>query len=611
VTSRIPLALLALSSVAFLPGALDMWELPKVFMVALACLFAALAPPSGRIPAWMWVFVALTTAVLVVAAIAGAAPVSQLFGRWPRYEGAVTIPAYIGACWCGARLLGPGASPETREFAIRLFAFSSIAMGLIAILENVGHPILSAVGDRSGSLTGNASAQGVIGVMFAGLLITSTVRARFRCRSIHTWSVTLGFGCAIATVVLSGSRGAIGALLGICLIFAVVIVARRPAKRRNATIALLAFIALSTVLGVVPATQDRVFSPSLMAIATVSDRFAIWREASSLLLAHPLLGAGPSGYSDAIVTEHTSTWFRQVGPSTVIDSPHDWIVQAAIAGGIPLLVLSLSLIVLVIISGCRSVRVVATAGNEFDLLCGSLLALVGCTIALLVHFTSPTTTLLTAFLVGIVVSKPASHAYVIRTSRRMWGTLTFAAWVVFLGVTAFAEIPLASGIRQAQGGDLAGAQYSFELAQSLRPWDVDTTLLAAEAFASAADRGVPNAARPATAWARDALGMVPTSVQAGKALAVGMQYSGEFSASAGTLNHLRLEAPNDPDLEHRLGGVLILEGDYAAAQAALERASTLAPDDLNTWITLNYLYTLESNHAGIARTSSQINRLTR
>jgi O-antigen ligase len=608
---RVPLAFIALMSVAFLPGALDMWELPKVIMVALACLFAVLASPAGRVPTWMWMLIALASAVLVVAAISGAAPVSQLMGRWPRYEGAVTIPAYVGACWCGARVLGPGASRETREFGVRLFAFSSIAVGLIAILENVGHPALSAVDDRSGSLTGNASAQGVVGVMFAGLLIVSMARARFRLRSVHAWSVSLGFGCAVVTVVLSGSRGALAALFIVGCIFAVFIIVSRPAKRRNATVVVCAFIALSAAIGAVPATRDRLLGVSPMAIDTVRDRLSIWREATNLLVAHPVLGVGPSGYSDAIVTEHTPTWFGQVGSNTVIDSPHDWLLQAAVAGGISLLVISLSIVILVVVSGCRSVRAADSAGNESDILCGSLLALAGGTIALLVHFTSPSSTLFAAFLVGIVVSRPAPRSYVTTTTRRLWRVSVFAVWVACLAVTAFAEVPLESGTRQAQGGDLAEAQCSFELAQSLRPWDVDTTLLAAEAFASAADRGVPNAAHPATTWARAALGSAPSSVQAAEALAVGLQYSGDFSASAETLNRLSLEDPNDPDLEHRLGGVLILESDYAGAKAALERASALAPNDLNTWITLNYLYKLESDQAGISRTNIEIDRLSR
>lgn len=53
---------------------------------------------------------------------------------------------------------------------------------------------------------------------------------------------------------------------------------------------------------------------------------------------------------------------------------------------------------------------------------------------------------------------------------------------------------MAAGVRAASVGDMAGAEASFEAALRLRPWDSDTSLLAAQAFAGPATSGDSTAA---------------------------------------------------------------------------------------------------------------------
>ncbi|TFD47320.1 hypothetical protein E3T55_15355, partial [Cryobacterium frigoriphilum] len=99
--------LLVLASIVLLPDAFVRWFLPKDLVAAAAVAVASVAVARGRLPR-AFVLASLGAGVLVlVAVLLSAAPGAQLWGRWPRYEGLITLPVYFGAVWAGARLLGP------------------------------------------------------------------------------------------------------------------------------------------------------------------------------------------------------------------------------------------------------------------------------------------------------------------------------------------------------------------------------------------------------------------------------------------------------------------------------------------------------------------------
>src|SRR3978361_1460002 len=71
-TALIALALIALAIIFFLPGAMNRWILPKEVILAIACVFAALATPVGRLPRWLLIATGIAALILVIASLAGA-----------------------------------------------------------------------------------------------------------------------------------------------------------------------------------------------------------------------------------------------------------------------------------------------------------------------------------------------------------------------------------------------------------------------------------------------------------------------------------------------------------------------------------------------------------
>jgi len=592
--------LAAASIVVFLPDAMNRWVFPKEFILAIGVVLASLAVPAGRLPRWMLALVGLSCLVLLGAALAGATPLSQLWGRWPRYEGLVTLPVYAAALWAGSRLLGPAATPLARRVFLRTIAIASSGVGVVAIFEAVGlRPIPSDLA-RPGSLLGNASDQGIVGLMFVALLAIPALGRTPLVVPRDALLLRIGLGSALVSVVLSASRSAIAVL--VVLILAVgtywVLSRRRGERLRAALVGAGALAAVLAGIFAFPLTRARVTGSASLVETDFGDRFTIWSEAAALAANHLGFGVGASGYLDAIAPLHSENWFAQVGANTTIDSPHNILLQAILAGGIPLLLLGLAIAAAVLVIGFRRWRAAVITGGaegEADLLAGSLLAIAAFGMTLMTHFTAPGTTILAAILVGIVVSTPptspplASRPLTIVTGLRRGRLAALVALVVFLGLCSSAELPLQRGIELAAAADVAGADAAFSTAQALRPWDGDVASIAAQSFAAAAESGVEGGPFMAVQWATRALDTVPNSVLAAKALAVGAQYSGDFDTAIAVLAPLADRVPTDPQVAHRLGGMLALTGDLDGARVELERAARLDPDNTDVQLTLEYV----------------------
>jgi hypothetical protein len=366
-------------------------------------------------------------------------------------------------------------------------------------------------------------------------------------------------------------------------------------------------IALLLLVAVIPLTRNRILGTSALAGGGFSDRTHIWTESWALLGDSPILGVGPSGFLDAASAVHDSDWYTTSGAGVTLDSPHNWALQAMIAGGIPLLIVAVALCAAIITAGTRARRALPGTAPRADLIVGAVVALVGYGIVLTTHFTAPATTILAAVLGGLLVAAPASKAHSAWVSRARGSLIVL--WVVALLVSTAAEFPLRAGVDQASMFNASAADSSFHLAQSLRPWDADAASIAAQSFAASAEAGDAAAAVLATEWGRVALDRVPGSVLAAKALAVGQQYSGDAAAAASTLTALDARAPNDPEVAHRLGGVLFLLGEVDASRTALERAVVLDPDSSNAWLTLQFVCNQQADAVCVARAQAEIERV--
>jgi len=554
----IALWLAVLSVAAFWPGALDRWVLPKILVLGVAALIAVFVIPRGRLPRGVVITLGLGVVVLTVAALAGETPLASVLGTWPRFEGLVTGGGYLLALWLGARLLGSG-DRTALELPI---AALSLLVGALSLVEALGLRPLATNLARPGSLLGNATDQGAVGAVCVVLLLLPVWRAAGWRRVILGAGIVAG----LATVIASGSRAALLALL-----LGVVTVAITQGRRAYLPAGIL--VAVTTVVALVaPSIGPRILGTSTLSSATVSDRLLIWGETLSVAAQHPLVGVGPSGYADAIVAAHDAAWFSTVGQDSLLDSPHNVLLQALAIGGPLLLAAAIVLAVFLVRAAVR---------QRGDFVVGAVAGIGVLTIVLLTHVSSPSTLTLLLLLAGAIVAVPAG-----RRLRSVTAAI-IAAWLALVSVTLAGEVALGAAV---EASDLPTASSSFEAAAALRPWDTGTPRIAAETFTAQADAGVGEATPHALEWSRRALAASPTSVPAAQALITAALASGELDLATSTAEDFAVLRPNHPWLQARLGAIHILNGDLDAAEEPLLRATELDPTWADPWLTLAYLY---------------------
>lgn len=606
-TAAIWVALVAV--IVFLPDGMTRWFLPKDALLAIAAVLASLAPATGRLPRWFLALVGAGIATLLVTALMSASPVGALFGRFPRYEGFVSLSAYFAAAWIGARLLGPRSTRSAVFSVMRAAAVVAVLLGFVALLESLGLRPISSDLDRPGSLVGNATDQGIVGAMLLVVLAIPVMRAwrpqllpqRGKSKAVQylttsagdTTLLTSGLVGALLALILSASRGALLATaVGVVALAVLAMFAARPSGVvwwKPAAVGAGGLAVLAVAALVAPLTRSRLTGGSALSSQTVNDRVLIWQESAHLLASKPLAGTGPSGYADSIAHAHTSEWFSTVGALTTLDSPHNVLLQAWAAGGAVFVLVALVLVAAVGTVGVRTLRAAARDGGDsstapirdslarIDLLLGALAACAVWAAALLTHFTAASTSILGCLLVGAVsATLPRGE------SRRWWTrtrTVLVIVWAGWLGATALAEVPLQRGIEASGRGDLSDAQTQFETASALRAWDADIRSIAAQSFAAAADGGVDGAADLSLQWAEDALTGIPDNISTLKAYVVALQTTGDTATAETVIERLLESRPEDADVHLRWAINAYLEKDIYKARERAAGAQSLAPAD--------------------------------
>lgn len=494
---RAALALFALTGAVFLPRAFDRFDFPKLAICAAAIALALSVAPRGRLPRPVLAALAAGVLLLSIGALTSDAALTRLIGRAPRYEGLISLSMYVVAAVCGARLLGPRRARGSMSWLLDWLALATIAIAIEALLEAAGlYPLQSNVA-RPGGLLGNASDQGAWGVLAAGPLIAVALTRR---RALHI----AGAIAAAAAVDCSASRGAyLGGIVTVLILFGLL-----PTGRLR--VALVAFAAIAA-LGVYiqPTPRARVTGTSPLATDTANGRILLWQETLQLIAAHPLTGVGAGGYVDAIPRYATLQYERDIGPQSVPDSPENWLLQAAVAGGLPLLAISLALAALAAWRGLRAAR---AAPDPFDgaALAGMLAGLGGYGAALLFFFTSPASTPLAALLAGALLAEAPARQFI---RSRVVACAAFGMLTLVLALAALAEIPLRAALVAAGKGQVAAAQSDFKAARALRPWDPAIDDYASYAFAELTSSGVAGAASVGAPWADRALEATPGSTE--------------------------------------------------------------------------------------------------
>ncbi|WP_417510372.1 O-antigen ligase family protein [Microbacterium sp.] len=573
--------LLGIAPIAMLPGLNDRWGWPTLLCVATATVLAALGRSTGALPRWFAALIGIAVILLAVSALTGEAPLAQLIGRAPRYEGMLVIGALVAAGWSAARLVGPQASPGVRRHLMRAVAVASLLLGFVAVLETLGiRPIPSDL-TRSGSLAGNATDQAILGAIFAAVLGAVAIGAWRRSARIDWWALS-GFIAGVVSVATSASRGGLLALAVVALGLTVVFIATSPKRARDAAVAGGVVLGAFLLMIAIPLTRSRLFGTSPLSQQTVVDRFYMWDDAWALIQTRPWWGVGPNGYADAITPFFGDEWFERADVGAILDSPHNVILQAFAVGGIPGLLLAAVIVGGALLLGIRHAR--RSSGAQRDALIGSLLAVVGAGTALLTHVTSPTTMVPLAVCVGILVAV-APREPEVRAVRWIGGVLA-AAGAVMVVICMIADAALLDARAAARTGDLDRALGSFTTAQTLRPWDVDIALVAASSLGGAAANGIAGAIDPAAEWAQRAVDALPNSARAQYVAGMTASVRGDSVLAVQHLEGAAELSPTDPRIQHELGVELFVSGDAAGARPALERAVELAPYSKSSWAAL-------------------------
>lgn len=598
-TARLPglcIALMAGSLLVFQPGGLFRFVWIKLIVVILAILAGFLAPLRARIPLVLQLTIALCAVWIAAAMALSESPAASIAGRWPRYEGLLTLGVYAAAFAVGARVLGGDSARQRWSFLRTAVAAAALILFGVAVLESAGlRPLGGAADVRPGAMLGNATDQGLVGFVIAGVLLAPAgVESGWRA-----WLQRAGLLGAAGVAILSGSRAAIAGLLIVAVFGSYQWMRSRswsPLKILLGSGLAAAAVAAGVLLA--PATRDRLF-----AAGTVDGRWLLWDRSLALIAESPVFGVGPSGFVDALPAHLTQDWARSVGDSFPADSPHSWPLQILAAAGIPLLLL-------VLILGWSAVAAVIYRVRESQraedrrYLAIVFVAVAAYALALLTHFTAIGTTGLVAFLCGGLVGREDAGRLPVRVGAfaaalpvrlrrvapRAVGLALVAAGLAIAVPAAIAEWPMGAGAKAAAAGDTELAERSFQQARQLRPWDSDTALLAAQAFAGPATGGDLQAARYAVEWGSLARERTPYSLEAGTALAIGRIYSGDLAGAKALLDQLVEEAPFSTGLYVQRGVANFGLGRTDESIRDLRHAASLDPGLDTPWHILAGVY---------------------
>jgi O-antigen ligase len=605
ITKRAPLACIVLvtaSVLVFQPGGLYRFVWAKTIILALAVIFGLLSTRGGSIPRLFWLLLSAMAAWLLLAGALSDSPEASLMGRWPRYEGLPVLAVYLGLFAVGARVLaGPQTGSRWKWLRLCLSGVSLVLLALSALEAAGPRPLGGSLDSRPGATLGNASDQGLVAVLSFGLLLAPAGTESVAVK----WTIRSGRAASVLVALLSGSRAA---LIGVVLLLIAALVWRLRESRGNAwSIAgkgLLAAVVLGGAALLLPGIGDRLLNGE-----TVSGRWLLWQQTMNLIGEHFWFGVGPSGFVDAFPRYLDAEWAREVGNDFPLDSPHMWVLQAATAGGIPVLVLALLACSFGLVFALGNIRSVENPGQRRNLYF-SLFAVGACGTAMLTHFTSPGTTGLLAFVCGGILGTAGAHSVKLQAqgnepkiwkdALRLAGIPAFAIILAVAIPAASAEWPMKSGVQLVAMGNMDAANDSFEAAHSLRSWDSDTALLAAQAFTGPAAEDDPAAASFAMQWAEKSLEKTPNSLEAGLALAIGQLNSGELNAAKEGLDHLIERAPFNEAAYIQRGIANFGLGDVGASIADLHAAAELAPRSGTPWTILARIYERTGDEAAAA-----------
>ncbi len=554
------------------------WLIAAQFAIGLVLL----VHPCVALPRPVLVALVAAAATFGAAALASASPGLALLGRYPRYEGLVTVAGYGLALLAGARLLDAGNHVNRRLFtsAVAVAALVSAGVGTVQFVVDPAARVIGLLGNSSvlGSWAGLA-------LVLLGWQVLQDVR----------WLWVLGFVAAGWVLVLSASRGA---WLGTAIaLLAVAAIRPRSARRPPWWVPLGLVAVLAVVALAFPGGQARIVGATPFAATTINGRLLLWSDTAGLLSGRSLLGVGPSGFVDAIGRFHTTDWAAVIGPYAPPDSPHNMVLQILVATG------AIGLIVAIGLAG--TIGLALWRARPWDAWqAAAITAAISALSAWQFTFTDPVTMTVLLLIVGGAIATPSAA---MPPAARTLGRALVGVWLVmalFLaGSALMAEGRLSSALT-------AGSPDTDAViaAAETRPWDPDLAVRAGRALNQWAERGVAPA-DPAVQLLTRACGLLPGSTECLQALGDAQTLAGDPEVAGLTLERALAAEPVNVDTILKLGIASAEAGNARAAESWFQRASELRPTAAEPWQDLAALYRRLGREAEAARAEATAERL--
>lgn len=263
-------------------------------------------------------FGAVEQIAIVLLAVA-AASVAARNPRWPvSLFRAISVTAGLASIYGIAQYFGIDPFLDPALYTIQVFG------GIIRPPATMGHAIYFAAW--------------LVPVALVAASLART-EADLRWRRVHVAAATVG----TLAIVLSGSRGAILALLagGIVLIAGR---RRRETKVYGRGMMLFAAVAIAaaTILAITPAGANLRHRLIQWRQDPGGPRLFLWSESPTLFLKHPLLGVGPETFAVEF-RKIESVAMSRAYPDFYHETPHNALIDAADAQGLPGLLILISL----------------------------------------------------------------------------------------------------------------------------------------------------------------------------------------------------------------------------------------------------------------------------
>jgi O-antigen ligase len=549
------------------PFASDSTMASWLLVATLGTALALLAPSRGAVPRPLAILLLIGVGVFVAAALAGATPLLSLVGRYPRYEGVVTIIGYALALVAGCRLLGPAAVASRRHF----LSATAVA-ALLTAAVSVGQLVIDP-GTRVIGLLGNSSILGGWAAVAFCLLGAHVIASTDDPRPLLIAGTVAAGGVLVVSAARASWLGTAVALV----VAAVTMLLRRPRERWWLPLVGLGVLALAAWL--LPTSQARLTGATPFASSTISGRLLLWQETWPLVAGHPVLGVGPSVFVDAIGEFHTPEWAAAVGPYAPPDSPHNVLLQVLSSTGLLGLAVVVAAVAFLVRRLCRQ------PGDAWGL--GAAAAAAGVGVGYLFSFTDPATTTVAMFALGGAVASPSAAVLLsanLRRTRRAAVWVWTAACVALAGSALVAEARFSAALTPSPSPTL-----DIVAAADSRPWDPD---LAMRIGSSVADLAASGAAEPSAAipLATRGCAQLPASIACRLVLADLQTLAGDAPAAVVTLTDAEALDPNNVDRLLKLGIAQAESGSVEAAESSFQRAAELRPSAPEPWQNLAVLY---------------------